>query len=600
MAWGGGSTNNVEQWVKRLRDNDPSFTSLHILSFRRVTPAELGQVFAALQHNSHLQELYASGHALDRASASALAEALKHNQTLQRLNIGHDHFGVDRALVERFCQGLALNRGLKKLDLENKGFGADAEGDHTTTTTTTTTTIAILAKALESEDCHLEELVLARNKLTDADVTTLCRSLRKNGRLQKLDLCLNSFGRDGTEAVARLLLGHHHHGDDTEEEDGENKSRLIEIDLSDNEISEEGGCALGHALATNKVLQRLRLSSTMDPPLPVEEGEEDESEVVPKDRTLEELNQPLSDHEVEELKTDGDAVLAALAASLRVNDTLQELWMDYCNLTPVGVVPLAEALRVNRSLKTLRLRNNRVGNRGARALGAALTRVSHQQQQNEEDVSCGLTSIDLSVNKIGQLGWQGLAGVGSPLESCALFGNKIKTLHEALESSSSSFQQQQQQQQLHQQGSATEVNGLANGSRSKLATTSGGGDSSMVLGHLLHLDLGCNEISREAFTSLGASLIKGMLPSLTRLEIAGNGDRSEVEHEREQHVEQQLQMQHSNGGGDSHHDDDKAFPETVREEEQAWARVVERIREARPELEIHWKVSNGQAGGREF
>ncbi|KAF9975014.1 T-complex-associated testis-expressed protein 1 [Actinomortierella ambigua] len=567
MAWGGGSTNNVEQWVKRLRDNDPSFTSLHILSFRRVTSAELGQLFEALQHNEHLQELYASGHALDPSSASALAEALKHNHTLERLNIGHDHLGVDRTSVERICQGLAQNRGLKKLDLENKGFGGD-QG-----------TVAVLAKALESDQCHLEELVLARNKMTDADISLLCQSLSKNRHLQKLDLCLNDFGREGTEAVARLLSG------SGEGEDG--GSRLIEIDLSDNEITEEGGCALGHALATNKILQRLRLSSVMDPPLPVEE--DDESNGLLGDTTQEQLGQPLTETEIEEMKTDGDAVLAAIAASLRINQTLQELWMDYCNLTPVGVLPLADALRTNRSLKTLRLRNNRVGNRGARALGAALTTAREASAATAEGGSVSnstLTSMDLSVNQIGQLGWQGLAGVGSPIESLALFGNTIKTVYESLETPFG---------QSSSQASSEAHNKLANGGGSSSSLSASSSSSSMVFSQLLHLDLGCNEISREAFASLGASLIKGMLPSLKKLEIAGNGDRSQIEHEREHELGQQLPPQHSSG-----HDNDNDFPETLREEEQAWARVVERIREARPELEIHWKVSNGQAGGREF
>ncbi|KAG0243937.1 hypothetical protein BGW41_000770 [Actinomortierella wolfii] len=549
MAWGGGGSNNVELWVKRLRDNDPSFTSLHILSFRRVTPGELGHIFEALQHNEHLKELYASGHALDPSSASALAESLKHNKTLERLNIGHDHFGVDKTLVERVCQGLALNKGLKRLDLENKGFGGP-QG-----------TIEILAKALESPDCHLEELVLARNHMTDDDVRVLCTSLTKNECLQKLDLSLNEFGQAGTEAIAQLLAGQDGavcNGDTSSTSHG---GKLIEIDLSDNEITEQGGRAIGEALATNKVLRRLRMSSVIEPPLPVEEDEKVDNP-LPRDQTLEELAQPLTEAEIQEIKSEGDAILEAIAASLRTNQTLQELWMDYCDLTPVSIQALAEALRTNASLTTLRLRNNRVGNRGARSLGAAMTKTSGADGYNST-----LTALELGANKIGQPGWQGLAGACS-LESLGLYDNTVHSLHEALEN-------HQQQSQVSSSAEVASSTAIVNG-------TSGSPSSSMALSQLLHLDVGCNEISCEAFTSFGASLIKGLLPALIRLEIAGNGDRSEVEHGH---------------GGDRSPDD---FPETVREEEHNWARVVERIREARPELQIHWRVSTGQPGGREY
>ncbi|KAG0083121.1 hypothetical protein BGZ93_002030 [Podila epicladia] len=525
MAWGGGNANTVDAWVKRLRDNDPSFTSLHILSFRRITTTELGQVFEALAGNAILKELYASGHALDESAARLLATALQKNSTLERLNIGNDTMGSHTDVMEILAEGLAQNHSLVRLDLENKGLGGH-EGS-----------VRALAKALEGSETTttLQELNLARNKLTDQDVVILSKALSSNRMLQKLDLCLNSFSQEGTQAVAEYLASP--------------GQALKEIDLSDNEISEEGGVAMGSSLAQNTTLERLRMSSVMDPPLPVEEGLE---EFIAFDAELAELNTALTAEQVLELRSDGDTVLETIAQSLRTNTTLQELWMDYCNISPVGAEALASALRENTGLITVRMRNNSVGNRGARALGSALTPAGGAFNST-------LHSLELGENKIGVLGWHGLVSA-SALESLGLYANKIHTLHEALES-----------HQSHVVSTASPVSPVPSSTDNIPAldatVANGASSATHVLEKLVHLDVGCNSISREHFTQLGVSLIKGLVPALIKLEIAGNGDRSE------------------SGGGGGHSEE----PEEDHEEQSAWERVATRIEEARPNLVIHWK-----------
>ncbi|KAF8925829.1 hypothetical protein EDD21DRAFT_366966 [Dissophora ornata] len=543
MAWGGGNANSIESWLKRLRENDPSFTSLHILSFRRITSNELGQVFESLKNNTTLQEFYASGHSFDETTARTLALTLEQNQTLERLNIGNDHMGSDHGVVKILAEGLAKNKGLIRFDLENKGFGGHHE-----------TSVKYLAEALEKND-HLKELNLARNKLTDQDIETLCKALAKgNSRLQKLDLCLNVFEEPGTRSIAEMLAS----------QDQVEKGGLTEIDLSDNEITEEGGRALGRALETNKVLQRLRMSSCMEPPVPVEEGDEDK---IQWDDDVSILNKRLTSEQEQEIRSDGDAVLEAIATSLKTNQTLQELWMDYCNISSMGATFLADALRHNRGLTTVRARNNRIGNRGARALGAALTPTAPAVTQEDSALTSSpgghnttLKNLELGSNKVGVLGWHGLVGASS-LESLGLYENQICVLHEALEShlaSSSST------------SSPTTDNSISNGNST----------ASQVLEKLIHLDVGCNSISREDYTQLGVCLIRGLLPSLIRLEIAGNGDRSQAPPRPPQYPG------HDDGDDD---DDNEPGPEDPNDEQSAWERVTSRIEEARPNLVIHWK-----------
>lgn len=535
MAWGGGNTNSVDGWCKRLRSNDTTFTSLHILSFRRVTTAELGLLFEALSENTTLKELYASGHSLDAAAAKKLSMALELNSTLERLNIGNDRMGGNGEVVKALAEGLAKNKGLVRLDMENKGLGGHGGGDDGESS------VKALAEALE-KNTDLQELNLARNKLTDQDIDVICKALANNRGLKVLDLSLNSFGEHGTRAIAALLAG------DSTTEDGVG---LREIDLSDNELTEEGGMAIGQALKTNKTLQRLRMSSSMDPPLPVEEGDEDK---LQWDHDLAALNKPLSPDQEAEIRSDGDAVLKTLSESLKHNNTLQEIWMDYCNISSVGVTFLAEALRSNQGLTTVRMRNNRIGNRGARALGAALTPAS------SSGYNTTLKNLELGSNKVGVLGWHGLVGASS-LESLGLYENGISVLHEAIDS--------------HLLSSSSPTSTTA---PSISATIPNGASTAHhVLEKLAHLDVGCNGISREDFTQLGVSLIKGSLPSLIRLEIAGNGDRSQAPQDPDHGGDDE-----ENEGGD----DSEPRPD---DEQAAWERVADRIEEARPGLVIHWK-----------
>ncbi|KAG1232819.1 hypothetical protein G6F68_019094 [Rhizopus microsporus] len=121
MVWGGNDS-AVDNWVKQLESNDPKLVSLHILSFRRVSTKDLERIFKAIAHNTVLSELYISGHVLDVDSADQLSESLTLNETLKTLNLGNATFGKDPNVFGLFCEGLAANEGLVKLDLENKGL----------------------------------------------------------------------------------------------------------------------------------------------------------------------------------------------------------------------------------------------------------------------------------------------------------------------------------------------------------------------------------------------------------------------------------------------------------------------------------------------
>ena len=86
MAW--GKTVGVASWVERLKANDASLTSVTVFRGRLFGPDEAAAVSAALRTNTHLLELYASGHAMDAATAATATstEAAMGTLALRRLD----------------------------------------------------------------------------------------------------------------------------------------------------------------------------------------------------------------------------------------------------------------------------------------------------------------------------------------------------------------------------------------------------------------------------------------------------------------------------------------------------------------------------------
>ena len=187
MAWG-KSPAGVASWVEKLKANDPSLTSVTVFRGRLFGAAEASEVCAALRTNTHLAELYASGHPMDASTAALFADMLATNATLRSLCVGDDAFG-DAGLAA-LAPGVARSASLAALDLENKGVGdagAEALG-------------AALATA------SLSELILSRNPaLGSRGVAAVCAGAAAGGRLAALRLAELALDGDAPAALAHLL-----------------------------------------------------------------------------------------------------------------------------------------------------------------------------------------------------------------------------------------------------------------------------------------------------------------------------------------------------------------------------------------------------------
>ncbi len=112
----------------------------------------------------------------------------------------------------------------------------------------------------------------------------------------------------------------------------------------------------------------------------------------------------------------GDAGAASLAASIKVNTTLTELHLEKNNIADAGAASLAEAIKVNTTLTRLDLEANKIAAAGAASLAEAIK------------VNTKLTWLDLRRNNLANAGAASLAEaikVNTTLTGLALVKNNI-------------------------------------------------------------------------------------------------------------------------------------------------------------------------------
>ena len=191
----------MEKILQRLRDNEPTLTSLYFDNFygKRLDPED---VEYALEKNMH-PFYYGIRLEDEDVEAAAVAAALERNTTLTSLTI------------------------------ENTRL-TDVGG-------------VAVAGALE-RNTTLTELNLAHNHLASLSAEALARMLERNTTLTSLDLSGNFFGEVAGVAFARAL---------------ERNTTLTALNLAFNGLGEDTGVAFARAMERNTTLTFLRLTAYM-------------------------------------------------------------------------------------------------------------------------------------------------------------------------------------------------------------------------------------------------------------------------------------------------------------------------------------------------
>ena len=160
-----------------------------------------------------------------------------------------------------------------------------------------------------------------------------------------LNLSRNEISDDGALAISDCIKSH---------------TCLLELNLSMNAINDCGARDIAEAICVNTVLQKLDLSNNYI----TSWGAKKIAGAIQANTTLNTLD--ITNNKV------GDDGAAAISDSLKTNTSLQSLSIAGNYITNEGAQKIAEAIRANTTLYTLDIANNKVGDDGAAAISDSL------------------------------------------------------------------------------------------------------------------------------------------------------------------------------------------------------------------------------------
>ena len=288
------------------------------------------------------------------AGATALAEVLRTNTTLKRMDLRKNP-GIGNPSVMSLCEALKVNTTLSSLDLSGTGI-SDAG-------------VLSLVEVLKTNTSSLTSLSLSEIKISHHSVKSIAEVLRVNSTLKELKFEGNNVGSDGAELIAESLKAN---------------TTLKILILSRNNIKEPCGGMFSDALKVNGTLESLTLAEN---DLGVH-GAQLLSEGLKVNTSLRHLD--LSGNSI------GTKGAELIAETIRVHASMTGLKLSWNGIGDAGANKVSEALKVNVHLKELDLSFNAIGAAGAESIAEALKS------------NATLTVLDLGCNVIGDNGVQSL------------------------------------------------------------------------------------------------------------------------------------------------------------------------------------------------
>lgn len=201
---------------------------------------------------------------------------------------------------------------------------------------------AAILYRLAQNDAQLKELSLNGSCMGTKGALQLASSLRSNSNLTVLRIPMNFIGSDGLAHLLPILTAPN--------------CKLVELDLSDNDLSDEGCVLVAEILKFNRSLHTLKIS----------------------------------DNEI------SDSGMSELIQALRFNSTLRNLNVSGNLVTDRAVIELCQVLPQS-SLKNLDLSSNHIADEGAVAvalmLSSSVTRLENVQLDNNRIGDSGASEL---------------------------------------------------------------------------------------------------------------------------------------------------------------------------------------------------------------
>ena len=221
----------------------------------------------------------------------------------------------------------------------------------------------------------VESLNLSYNQFCDSGIAELFCALKCNETLRTLNVSHNNI-IGNTVAISDYL---------------QVNMTLSELDLSTNNITDEGVKKFTESIKVNTTLQNLDISHNII----TDEGVKALAEAIQVNTTLRELN--ISSNKI----TDEGA--KALAEAIQINTTLQELNISKNWISKEGVMRIVEACTINRTLHKLVCTHNNLSKSGLAAINEDIRKENAVQIFEASWNSIGHKSAGLAIKTTFQL-----------------------------------------------------------------------------------------------------------------------------------------------------------------------------------------------------
>ena len=308
----------------------PIVSQISHLSTKPVTYTAVQRLAFVLDCNPKLQKLDIEYLYLNPEEVAVLLEGMKNLTSLTILNIGFNEMSNETATI--LASILSCNISLQELNLCKCSLQTEGA--------------VYIFNAITSHP-HLSSLNIGYNKISNEAAAVLASMLSCNISLQKLMLNKCSLQTEGTMDIFNAITNH---------------SRLLVLDIGDNEISNKAAAVLASMLSCNISLQKLMLHKCSLQT----EGTMDIFNAITNHSHL--LVLDIGDNEI------SNKAAAVLASMLSCNISLHKLNLCKCSLQTEGAMNIFNAIINHSHLSVLDAgENNDVGDEAAVALRAVLS-----------------------------------------------------------------------------------------------------------------------------------------------------------------------------------------------------------------------------------
>jgi len=306
---------NLDERCRRLLENDPSIDQLEY--FHEEVPVEtLSRLCESLQNNTVVDWILMEGCGVTAPGCRALGDMLRKNSRIRHIVLnGNGNMGLDG--ITALMEGLSENNKLETMMLEDVHF-REFPGS-----------LKAVANALERNRC-LKELTLGRNNLGGDEFKEFARSLRNNESLESIELNQCQLTNADVEVLFQNI---------------ENHPTLVRVDLADNVLTSGISESLAKLLRRNNILKDVAVTTNALGPL----GAEKVASALETNQTLKKLI--MGRNEI------GEEGAKAFGKSLPNIRGLRELFLASNNLSVEALEALAEGMKGNISLHSIRLGN---------------------------------------------------------------------------------------------------------------------------------------------------------------------------------------------------------------------------------------------------